>query len=71
MLNQDAADALGVSIIGADLAKQVLACLEFEERDSRQWTERRGGGDIPAVICEQMLRHTSGRRTPEAISARR
>ena len=70
MHNQEATDVLGVSIIGADLAKRILACLDPEDREASQWTERLGGGDIPAVLCEQTLRHTSGRRSPEAISAR-
>ncbi|GJD96908.1 hypothetical protein [Methylobacterium iners] len=69
MMNQDVSNALGVSIIGADLAKQISARLDFEDRKAGQWTQQRGEGDIPAMICEQSLRHTSGRRTPESISA--
>ena len=69
MLNQEATDGLGISIIGASLPKPISACLDVEDREAGHWIERRGGGDITTVICEQTIRHTSGRRTPEAISA--
>ena len=69
MLNQEATAGLGISIIGASLPKPISACLDVKDREASRWTERRGGGDITAVICEQTMQHTSGRRTPEAISA--
>ncbi len=70
MLNQETTDALGVSLVGVNLAKQISARFDIEVHDAGQWIELPGGGDVPAALCEQILRPASGRRSPEAISAR-